>query len=891
MEPINKDDITVTKSYKEFPDDDPGIEYYIRLWSETPRTVEIRETIPEFADIDTVDSHDAGELAWEKDGRELVFRHRIDTDGVKTAYTYTDGLKNNLSEWMGEPEIEVLDGEAAEEADGTVPLDDGDATAPTNGAAAGDGAAADGEDAGGKEATAGQTADGIAAEIHELADRNSGLTNREIAEKVGARVPLVRDVLSDETYGGDDTTADDETTGADALPDGVTASELTDTEQAILETAATSPGLTNAEIAAETGTTVATVRDTRVRYEPDKSADYGGDGTIEDDKSDDGDSDEPAAAEETTSGWSPGEPTTLQKEILETALRDESLSNAEVAETVDARLPLVRDTLDDYDDWTLADLDTETASGYEREEPADASDLTEIQRAILRADAEDGDRTNAAIAEAVGARVPVVRDTRRKYAGEIDVTGATGDEESTAIGEGDESTVAGDDGEPTAAGDDGEAGQATLGSTTEVDADEISEAAEQLSDLEEKLTDTTPMTDDTADTETEDEPAQTDTDEDAAGDEPADDEETAQPPAPETEETDDDTEPKEPELVESGPESEIGQELLDSINGIKETITEASAGGGQYEARIRRLETEVSKLQSYTNALEEFLSDNGTGSQIIEAAREDIDEMQADVQDLKTKRQTHESTLAELQTTAEELEDDLWNNSKTIDKIESTLDTQRSGIDAIQDRVDALDEEIGNVESTLDTRVSNHDDQLDELTDTTETHEQEIDTLEATTAAHTDEIDALTDTTSDHGDEIGDLSETTETHSNEIDEVTETASRNEADIVDISEDVDEVADSLDALADEVDERFDEADADRGSLADQIDDHADQLSELSADIESIGDDVATLESRLADDGDVGGRITDLEDELNEIAQWREQLTSTLMTGGGADGGEE
>ena len=115
MEPINKDDITVTKSYKEFPDDDPGIEYYIRLWSETPRIVEIRETIPEFADIDTVDSHDAGELAWERDGRELVFRHRIDTDGVKTAYTYTDGLKNNLSEWMGEPEIEVLDGEAAEE--------------------------------------------------------------------------------------------------------------------------------------------------------------------------------------------------------------------------------------------------------------------------------------------------------------------------------------------------------------------------------------------------------------------------------------------------------------------------------------------------------------------------------------------------------------------------------------------------------------------------------------------------------------------------------------------------------------------------------------------------------------------------------------------------------
>jgi hypothetical protein len=109
MEPINKDDITVTKSYTEFSDDDPGIEYYLRHWSETPQTVEIRERVPESADIDAVGSHASGDLAWEKDGRELVFRHRIDTDGVTTAYTYTEELENNLSEWMGEPEIEVLD--------------------------------------------------------------------------------------------------------------------------------------------------------------------------------------------------------------------------------------------------------------------------------------------------------------------------------------------------------------------------------------------------------------------------------------------------------------------------------------------------------------------------------------------------------------------------------------------------------------------------------------------------------------------------------------------------------------------------------------------------------------------------------------------------------------
>ena len=888
MEPINKDDITVTKSYKEFPDDDPGIEYYIRLWSETARIVEIREAIPEFADIDTIESHTSGDLAWDVEGRELVFRHRIDTDGIKTAYTYTDGLKNNLSEWMGEPEIDVVDGDeeaAAEESPDAVPLDEAPVAADE--AAPGD---ADEQPADASDEAAADADGSIETEIRATAERTSNLTNREIADKVDTRVTLVRDVLSDEAYGSDADERDDgdETT---ALPAGVNASGLTDTAQAILETAGENPDLTNADIAEETGTTVATVRDTRVTYEPDKSADYGGPERSEEaaDEPSDDESTE-ASSVEVSREWSPGEPSRVQEEILETALRNEALSNAEVADEVGARLPLVRDTLDDYDDWTLADLDLGTT--YTREEPSDASDLTETQQAILRADAEESGRTNAEIAEAVGARIPVVRDTREKYAGTIEPPkgGDEGDADETAdeAAEADASEQA--DTEAATATDDGEqtdTAEPSLGSTTEVDSAEISEAAEQLSTLEAKLTDTTSMTDDTADTQTtDDESAQTD---DVAGDDEAAPEEAA-PPAPETDDEPETDDAAEPELVEADPDSDIGQELLNSINGIKETIDDARVGGGQYEARIRRLETEISKLQSYTTALEEFLSDNGTGSQIIEAAREDIDEMQAAIKTLKNKRQTHETTLAELQNSVEGLEDDLWNNSKTIDKIESTLDTQRSGIDAIQDRVDALDEEIGNVRSTLDTRVSGHDDEIAELTDTTETHEQEIDTLEATTAAHTDELDSLTDTTSTHGEEIGDLTETTDVHGEEIDEVSETASRNEADIVDISEEVGSVADSLDDLSDEVDDRFASADADRGSLAEQIDDHANQLEALSSDIESISDSVATLEDRLADDGDVGGRIDDLEGELNELAEWRERLTSTLMTGGGVDSEE-
>gem|GEM_PF-5733093 len=136
--------------------------------------------------------------------------------------------------------------------------------------------------AGGSSGGAGGSDSDLQSEIVELAEANPEMTNAEIADEVGARVTLVRDTLADYDYSSSEV----ETAGDGELPAGVDASVLNDTEQAILELAQSDEELTNAEIAAQTGTTVAIVRDTRVKYEPDKSADYGGEGTIEEDDDD-----------------------------------------------------------------------------------------------------------------------------------------------------------------------------------------------------------------------------------------------------------------------------------------------------------------------------------------------------------------------------------------------------------------------------------------------------------------------------------------------------------------------------------------------------------------------------------------------------------------------------
>jgi len=276
--------------------------------------------------------------------------------------------------------------------------------------------------------------DDLHSEIIALADENPDLTNREIAEEVGARLTLVRDTLADNDYSGEI-----ETASGGELPAGVSASMLNETEQAILELAQEDETLTNADIAAKTGTTVAVVRDTRVTHEPGKSADYGGQGTIEED--DDDDEDETADTDESRE-WEPGEPSDLQEEILELALENEELTNSEIAAETGARLTLVRDTLADYDDLTLADLEGGVASSYEPEEPSSWSDLSDTEQAILNAAADDSEATNAEIAEETGARVTLVRDTRENY-GDLGPGDAGGAADSS------EAAAADDDGVPT----------------------------------------------------------------------------------------------------------------------------------------------------------------------------------------------------------------------------------------------------------------------------------------------------------------------------------------------------------------------------------------------------------------------------------------------------------
>jgi len=121
---------------------------------------------------------------------------------------------------------------------------------------------------------------------------------------------------------------------------------LTDTQRAILQLAANNSEISNAEIAAETGTHVALVRDLRSEHDG-LPADDGGN----------------SASTAASGDESHDEPTKVQSEILAVALDDPDLTNREIADRLGARITLVRDTRRKYeDDVELANLDAEPPS-------------------------------------------------------------------------------------------------------------------------------------------------------------------------------------------------------------------------------------------------------------------------------------------------------------------------------------------------------------------------------------------------------------------------------------------------------------------------------------------------------------------------------------------------
>ena len=133
--------------------------------------------------------------------------------------------------------------------------------------------------------------------------------------------------------------------------------------------------------------------------------------------------------------------------------------------------------------------------------------------------------------------------------------------------------------------------------------------------------------------------------------------------------------------------------------------------GGSVDARIQRLQTEVADLLAYTDALEEFLDENGTAEQTIEGFREEVESLRSELQEVGELARGHEETLSEIDSTVDSVESTVQSLESDVDEVLGDVDAVWSDVDEVEDTVDEVEETVEGVESDLDSLES----QVDEI--------------------------------------------------------------------------------------------------------------------------------------------------------------------------------
>ncbi|WP_458208996.1 AAA family ATPase [Haladaptatus sp. NG-SE-30] len=159
--------------------------------------------------------------------------------------------------------------------------------------------------------------------------------------------------------------------------------------------------------------------------------------------------------------------------------------------------------------------------------------------------------------------------------------------------------------------------------------------------------------------------------------------------------------------------------------------------------RIRHIQSRVDDLAAYTEALEEFIDDNGTAQTLInefenevESVRSELGAMNDDIESVKDEGAQARARVADLENNLTDLEDeigelgefgdDLDGLKSQLDDLEDLVATNTEETTALDDELEDLRDDLGDVKSLEDELESLSDD-ISEITESVSETESQLD--------------------------------------------------------------------------------------------------------------------------------------------------------------------
>lgn len=131
----------------------------------------------------------------------------------------------------------------------------------------------------------------------------------------------------------------------------------------------------------------------------------------------------------------------------------------------------------------------------------------------------------------------------------------------------------------------------------------------------------------------------------------------------------------------------------DDLETLRNALVEGS--GDSVDARIEQLQTDIADLRAYTNALEEFLDEEGEAQVVLDELRSSIDDLRGEVATVAGRAEENSQRIGGVDDQVAEL-------GETVDDIGGLDDRIEDLVDQVADLEDDLGD-VGDVEDSLET--------------------------------------------------------------------------------------------------------------------------------------------------------------------------------------------
>ena len=126
-------------------------------------------------------------------------------------------------------------------------------------------------------------------------------------------------------------------------------------------------------------------------------------------------------------------------------------------------------------------------------------------------------------------------------------------------------------------------------------------------------------------------------------------------------------------------------------------------GDGSRDARIKQLQSELADLRAYTNALEEFLDENGDAQQLIEDVQSSVQRLDQQLSSVESRADSAVSRVDSVESDVDRVDEELDDESLSgdVEEVSGELSSVHEEVEGVHEEMDTVYDDVAEIEEQV----------------------------------------------------------------------------------------------------------------------------------------------------------------------------------------------